>query len=104
MESSTKNFHTELVHQIPTCLHEYKDALQGGLYFLAYRGERPTEIPTGDAKSIRLSLPPKGIIVLDELVKQFGSRTKVITAALALVSEQSEFRKVCAKSMRTFDY
>ena len=103
MENPTSNISIELVHQIPTGLHEYRDALQGALYYLSL-GERPAEIPKGDAKSVRFSLPPKGIIVLEKLIPVFGSRTKVITAALAWVSEQSDLHKYMYKHMRPYDY
>lgn len=91
----------EAIHQIQTSLHEFRDALPIALWYLA-RGERPTVIPEGEAKSIRFMLHPKSIGICERLIPEFGSRTKVITAALAWVAERNKLQQFLFKHAKPY--
>lgn len=76
-------------YKVPAELEGMKEALPAALMYLA-RGERPTNIPKGNRKSMRFTIDARAETYLDRLTPEFGSRTKVITHALAWVAERSE--------------
>lgn len=101
MEQTTSNIEIEAIHQIQTSLHEFRDALPIALYYLQ-QGERPAAIPDGDAKSIRFMLHPKSVHLCERLIPEFGSRTKVITAALAWVAEKNKTQQYLFKHTKLY--
>lgn len=102
MEQTTSNIEIEAIHQIQTSLHEFRDALPIALHYLAW-GDRPAVIPEGEAKSIRFTLHPKSVHICERLIPEFGSRTKVITAALAWVAEQNELQQYLYKHTKPYN-
>jgi len=101
MEKTTSNIEVEAIHQIPTCLHEFRDSLPGALYYFVI-GKRPAAIPVSEAKSIRFTLHPGSVIRCEKLMLEFGSRTKIITAALAWVAEQDQRTQYLLKHMKPY--
>lgn len=101
MEQTTSKNEVEAIHQIPSSLHEFRDSLPGALYYLAL-GKRPTAIPVGEAKSMRFLLHPDSVIRCEKLMLEFGSRTKIIIAALAWVAEQDQRAQLLLKHMKPY--
>lgn len=74
-------------HRIPEELEAVKSALPAALMYLA-RGERAKHIPEGPTKGMRFTLSEKAASYIDQLTPEFGSRTQVITQALAWAAER----------------
>lgn len=80
-------------YKVPESLESVKAALPAALMYLA-KGERPTQVPQDEKKSMRFALDAQAEIYIGRLTPEFGSRTQVITHALAWVAERSDREKL----------
>ena len=78
--------------QIAKHLERCKDAIGVGLFYLSI-GHRPTEIPDGPRKKVRLSLSEDALSYLEKLKgsDDFSSEREILESALAWVSEQPSY-------------